>query len=155
VIGSELLPRLEAWAQEELGAQQALRAALEKHERVLSRGRPDDVEASLVELDAADPRGAARRAELEQLLQELARRLGVAAATLTLGSVAARFGERGARLARLRTDLRRATEEVRERSRRMSLVARQQRALVVQVLEAVLGREGLDGTRGALVDSKA
>ncbi len=153
--GIELLPRFEAWAQEEIGAQQALRAALEAHARVLARGRPDEVEAGLAELDAADPRGGERRRELEKLLCDFARRAGVAAETLTLGSVAQRCGERGARLARLRTELRDVATIVRDRTRTMTLVARQQRALVVQVLEAVLGRDALEGNRGAVVDGKA
>jgi len=155
VSGVELLPRFEAWAQEEIGAQQALRTALEGHSRVLARGRPEEVEASLVELDAADPRGSERRVELEKLLCDFARRTGVAAETLTLGSVAQRFGERGARLARLRAELRDLATIVRDRTRTMTLVARQQRALVVQVLEAVLGRDALEGNRGAVVDGKA
>ena len=153
--GVELLPRFEAWAQEEIGAQQALGAALEGHARVLARGRPQEVEASLAELDAADPRGSERRAELDRLLGEFARRAGVAVETLTLGSVAERFGQRGARLTRLRAELRDITTVVRDRSRTMTLVARQQRALVVQVLEAVLGREALEGNRGAVVDGRA
>lgn len=153
--GVELLPRFEAWAQEEIGAQQALCAALEGHARVLGRGRPEEVEASLVQLDAADPRGGERRAEFEKLLCEFARRSAVAVETLTLGSVAERFGDRGARLARLRTELRDVATVVRDRTRTMTLVARQQRALVVQVLEAVLGRDALEGNRGAVVDGKA
>ncbi|MEZ5977547.1 MAG: hypothetical protein R3F34_04945 [Planctomycetota bacterium] len=152
---ARLLPRLEAWAQEELGAQQALLRALEAHERSLGRGTPEEIETTVRAIGEVDPRGSARRGELDAILRELAAAWKLASGTLTLGSVAERFEERGARLARLRTELRRAVVEVRERSRRVALVSRQQCAIVSKVLETVLGKDGLEGIRGAVVDSRA
>lgn len=149
-----LLSRLEAWAQEELGVQQRLAVALTEHERVLGSGSPDEIEASIAALDASDPRGSARRRELDTVLRSLARVWGLAGSTLTLGSVAERFGPQGDRLTRIRTNLRDACREVQERSRRITLVAKHQRDIVHLALESVVGREGFDGTRGSLVDSR-
>ncbi|QDU86550.1 hypothetical protein Pla163_37010 [Planctomycetes bacterium Pla163] len=149
-----LLPRLEAWAQEELGVQQRLEAALIAHEQQLGSGSPEDVEASLRGLQGLDARGAARRRELDRTLRELAAAWGLAAGTLTLGSVAERFGPDGEGLGRLRVQLRAACEAVQARSRRVALVARQQREIVRLALDTVLGPQGLDGERGVLVDSR-
>lgn len=149
-----LLPRLEAWAQEEIGVQQRLETALIAHEKQLGAGSPEEVESSLRGLQALDGRGAARRRELDRTLRELAAAWGLATGTLTLGSVAERFGKDGERLGRLRVQLRKACESVQARSRRIALIARQQREIVRLALDTVLGPEGLDGERGVLVDSR-
>lgn len=149
-----LLPRLEAWAQEELGVQQRLAEALAVHERELGCGDADAIAASLAAIDAVDNRGAARRRELDTVLRELAGAWGLATGTLTLGSVAERFGPDGQRLARLRATLRETCRDVQDRSRRVALIAKQQREVVRLALESVVGREGFDGQRGSLVDSR-
>jgi len=149
-----LLPRLESWAQEELGVQQRLAEALAVHERELGSGDADAIAASLTAIDAVDARGAARRRELDTVLRELAEAWGLATGVLTLGSVAERFGQDGARLARLRTTLRETCTDVQQRSRRVALIARQQREVVRLALETVVGREGFEGQRGSMVDSR-
>lgn len=148
--------RLEAWAQEELGAQRRLAALLEEQERALSSHRPaqlDDVTVRLVrELDGRDAREARRRA----LFQAVADLENAPRAEVTLGSIVERLGTRGRTLGRLRDELRRTVSETETRGRRLAAMARAHRQVMNDILLTALGCEDAEAAErgGSLVNAE-
>jgi len=151
------LRKAESWAQEEQGAQLRLLAALREHETTLSGNDPLEIERTLglVRDAIADENlRANRRAEW---LGGLGEAWGVEPLTLTLRSVVERAGADGALLERLRAELEDVTRQVVEGARRVSLIARQQRAVVGEILSCFTGVDPTDegDMRGALVHLEA
>jgi len=151
------IARLEAYLQRETGVQRRLAGVLEATEqavRVNDRARLDELNAELQRELAGD---LSRERERRILIHDAARALGAAPELSTVSSLAERAGEDGARLERLRGDLRGAVRSVRERSRKLVAVARVQQEVVHDLLKLVLGEDLEDGVarRGALVDAEA
>jgi hypothetical protein len=150
--------RLNAWLQEEIGAQRRLDALLAEEERAI---RAVDTPAILAagervqaELRASAPRERRRQA----LMADLGRAWGVDPRALTLASIAARLGA-GSReadlLLRQRADLRAVAAEVARRGRRIASLARYHAGLFGELLNTLLGVEGRDTAGdGVLVDAK-
>lgn len=151
------LRQAEAWAQEELGAQLRLLEALRAHSDSLAANDAAAIEQTLEDLRGAlcgESRRTARRAEW---LRALGAAWGVDPQTLTLRSVAERAGPDGQRLAKLRDDLERTATDVVAAARRIALLARQQRAVVTEILSVLTGVDLTQerDSRGSLVHVEA
>jgi hypothetical protein len=130
------------------------------------------LEAQAAALRAGDPpaldlRGREIEAEVEASLRRSQRRTAlvsllagvwhVDSRSLTLGSIVERSGRDGERLARLRTELRRATAATARALRRNARAARAHQRTWGEVLEGVLGvvAAGDAQSGGRLVDTEA
>jgi hypothetical protein len=152
-----LLRQLEAYIQEEIGAQQRLLALLGSQERALVAGVPAEIAAATQKLERelhALPQRARRRSEL---LDALAKTWNVAPRALTLASVIERVGDDGDRLRRQRSELRNCAGQVARATRRNAFNARAQERVNGEMLQAVLaaGSNAPLATSGALVDAEA
>ncbi|QDU70079.1 hypothetical protein [Engelhardtia mirabilis] len=151
------LRKAESWAQEEQGAQLRLLEALREHEASLSGGDPGEIERTLGLIRDAISGENQRARRRREWLGGLGSAWGVEPLTLTLRSVVERAGEAGGLLSRQRTDLEATTRLVVETARRVSLIARQQRAVVGEILTMFTGVDPTVGgdSRGALVHLEA
>ena len=159
--------QLTAWVRCELEEQAAILAALEEQERCVSGGSPAEVEEASAEVARAIEAEAERRSRLTRILSRLADELGLPASVLTLGSVTERLGggptAQGVRdpladqLWRLRDELRVAVERVAAQARRVAAVITMQRAVVHDVLTALLSDENGNPVQseGTLIDARA
>jgi hypothetical protein len=151
------LRQLEAYVQEEIGAQGRLLAALEAQDAALRSHEPERIAHATGALDAELEAQGNRAHKRRQLLESLASIWGVAASSLTLTSIAERAGDDGERLARQRHELERVTRRVQRLARRNTTIARFHQRLTADVLQALLvqdeGVQVSDG--GALVDAEA
>ena len=149
------LRRAEAWAQNELGAQQRLARAMQAHERALGGGAPEEIAETLAALEAELATEPARLRQRRAWTDALARRFGIEPSRLTLGGVVARVGPEGERLARLRGDLERAARETAAAGRRIAMIARAQRSVLGELLRTLTGAdpESPDRASGTLVDA--
>ncbi|MEO0651332.1 MAG: hypothetical protein AAFZ65_11715 [Planctomycetota bacterium] len=149
------LRRAEAWAQNELGAQLRLAEAMRTHEQALGQGDPDEIAASLEQLERELATEKSRLRERRAWTQALAQRFGIDPAGVTLGGVVARAGEQGERLSRLRVDLERAARETAAAGRRIAMIARHQRAVLGEILRTLTGAdpESPERASGTLVDA--
>lgn len=149
--------QLESWAREELAAQKALAAELERQERAVAGNDTPGLLRSTEEVQRLIQRGAGRDRRRRQLTNELARAFGVAAQTLTLGSIAERAEALGASaqgLRAVRSELREETSRVLRLGRRISAVARRHRGFLDEVLRILAPRE--NGTdQPVLLDARA
>ena len=153
-----LVNQLEAYAQEELDLQTRTLALLGEQERALFQGdlqaMRDNVERVDVQLASA-PARAGRRGDL---LRRLGLEFGVAADTLTLGSICTRLGRDGERLSRIAAELREAAGGVAQKTRRLAALARMHARLNDEILGTVLADRGADaadmGRVGALLDAE-
>ena len=152
-----LLRQLEAYVQEEIGAQGRVLAALDRQGEALRSHEPVRILESTRALDLEIEAQARRSGRRAALIEGLATAWGVAPSSLTLGSIVQRIGDEGARLTRQRDELRRATGEVAKQSRRNGMVARFQHKIASDVLQAVLVPEGQGSLDegGTLVDAEA
>lgn len=151
------LRQLEAYVQEELGAQGRLIALLEDQERALLSHERTSIEAVSEALHAQFPASAARSRRREELVGLLAQSWGVAANTLTLSSIVTRAGADGERLARQRAELERATRRAQKLARRTAAAARLHSRLSNEIVRACLGVGSEAGAQaaGAMVNAEA
>lgn len=154
------LRQLEACVQEELGAQGRALAGLEVQAAALRAGDPARIAASTreveLELGSARVRGQRR----EHAVRALGGIWSVDPGLLTLASIAERAAEQGARLGRLRSDLRRAAAAVARQVRRNALLARLHQRAWSEVLDGALAAAAGSSARsdesgGRLVDAQA
>lgn len=148
---------LEAYVQEEIGAQRRLFALLEEQGRAARERETGElvrVSAALAEELAGGDERARRRVAL---VRELARELGAPPRASSLRSLAERLGPDGRRLARLCDELEPLAREVRRRGRLLVALLGRQRAVLREVLEAVVGcADGGGGERrGLLLNAEA
>jgi len=152
-----LLRQLEAYVQEEIGAQGRIHTLLEAQSAALSSGVPARISESTRALDAETESAQRRGARRATLIAGLAQAWGLAASSLTLSSIVARTADEGERLARQRLELERAVLRVRKLTRRNNTIARFHQRLSADLLQAVLAPENdarvTDG--GTLVDAEA
>ncbi len=133
------LRQLEAYLQEELGAQGRLIRLLEDQERaLLSHSRPA-IESASHALQAQFSASATRSRRREEIIAQLAQTWGVAPQTLTLASISERAGDEGLRLARQRSDLQRATRTAQRLAQRTAAAARLHSRISSDVVRACLG----------------
>ena len=151
-----LLRQLESYVQEEIGAQGRLLASLEAQDRALRAHDAARIAEATRALDGEIEASSKRAQRRQELVSSLAKLWSVAPSSLTLGSIAERVGDEGARLGRQRNELQSASAQVAKLGRRNGLVARFHQRLTAEVLQAVLVQA--DGAPlhegGALVDAE-
>ena len=144
----------EAWLQEELGAQRALLAALERLDAAARSGSSAELERGGRELEAALGTAGARDARRTALLSRLGKELGLAPGDVALSRVSARLAEARLethRLDALRAELRETLAAVLRAGRRLAAVARVHRGLLEDVLGLFSERSPASG---GLVDAR-
>jgi hypothetical protein len=151
------LRQLEAYVQEELGAQGRLTGLLETQERALLSHERDALTSASEALQAEIAGSAARARRRDELVGQLARAWGVDASALTLASIARRSGVDGERLTRQRAELQRASQRVQKLARRANSAARLHSRLSGDIVRACLaaGGEADVDAGGALVNAEA
>lgn len=152
-----LLGHLEAWVQEETGAQLRLLDLLERQEKAVSSKRSADMREAARKIEAELETRGARDRRRRDIFNAFARAWDVSANALTVGSIAERLGEHSERLVRMRTELASLTEEVRRMGRRATVLVRQNQSVLQEVIEFLVDQDGKDGADmgGRLVDAKA
>ena len=151
-----LLRHLEAYVQEEIGAQARTLALIEAQEQAVRSADHQAVAKSTRALEG-ELKSAAERARRRGLLIEGFGRLwGVDAGALTLASLIERVGPDADRLQRQRAELRELSGQVARRARRIGLAARAHQRLAREIIEGVLAAQGADVEGGGtLVDAEA
>lgn len=145
----------EAWLQEELGAQRALLAALERVEQAARGGARAKLEHSGQELERLLAPAGMREARRAQLLEKLALALGVPARELTLTKLAARLAEAGLetqRLEGLRNELREAVTAVLRAGRRLAAMAQYHRGVLEELCQLLTSESS--GGENHLIDAR-
>jgi hypothetical protein len=157
MIDASRLAQLEAWVQEETGAQRRLARLLEAEERALVSGTPGELDEALQSLESEMRQAGPRAARRTELLRLAARDLGVAPAALTIRSAAGRLGERGERLARLRAELAEAARGASRAARKVGVLARWQQAANHKMLGEIgaLVSDGRGAAAGVMLDAEA
>ena len=153
---SGLMRRLEAYVQEEIGAQRRLLEILETQEHSIRSGDSAALAEQGREIER-ELRTRAERARRRSALLELFGRLwDVAPGTLTLSSICERAGDEAGLLLRQKDDLRNVVAAVTRSSRRLSSAARLHRRLIAEVIETVLAGEdeACVAAGGTLVDAE-
>ncbi len=151
-----IVRRLEAWVQEEIGAKRRLIELLEVQEAAMSDSDAETLVSATRSVSEAIQGEPTRAHTRHELLSALAREWGTSERALTLGGIGLRMGASGQRIARLRGELTQACEQALARGRRIALVAQAQRAVLNEMLNAIVGskHEEQEG-RGALLDAQA
>lgn len=152
-----LLGRLEAWVQEEAGAQMRLLELLRRQRAALCASRRDGVEKAALAVEATMAERDARDRRRDDLIGAFARHFDVDPAALTVGSIAERLGDNGVRLAQMRAQLRTKTIEVQREGRIVAVLVRQNRALLREVIECVVGtaEAGVSDDGARILDARA
>lgn len=148
--------QLEAWVQEEIGAQARFAAALEELERAVRAGAAAPLAKAGSTLEAELAGAPGREARRRALLARLAAALGLAPAGLTLTRVAARLEAEQVdvtRLAALRSELRATVAGVARTTRRLAAVAQYHRGLFDELCQKLLDKGG-GSASGQLVDAR-
>lgn len=148
---------LEAWAREELAAQQRTLACLDRQIAALRANDHDGFEVALADLLEETEAAPARAARCHRLVDGFAQALGVPSAHLTLGSLIERLGENAGDLAELREELRSGAARVTMANRKVRRMTSALRDLNRDLLAAVLGpsRERALREEGVLLDAEA
>jgi hypothetical protein len=147
----------EAWLQEELGAQHALAAVLERIERAARAGSSADLARSAQELEALLGGAPGRDARRRVIGMRAASELGLAAEVPTLAALATRLAAAGvdvARLDALRAELRAAVAAGLRASRRLAALAQYHRGVLEELCQLLLADAPVQGG-GHLVDASA
>lgn len=152
-----LLRQLEAYVQEELGAQGRLIGLLEAQERALLSHEHAQLEAAGTALQAEFLGAASRAKRRDELVGQLAKAWEVAASALSLSSIVRRFGADGERLRRQRLELERAVKRAQKLARRTAAAARMHSRLSNEIVRACLSAsDGSDlHAGGSLVNAEA
>ena len=151
-----LIPRLEAWVQEELGAQRKLLANLKLQEKAIEITELEDLDRFIQEGRNLRATSGPRDRRRHMLLKDFERVWSVSAKALTLGSIAARLGSNGRRLNILRKDLKTTLKEIGSVARRVRTFARYHQGVIHEVVEDVLETNGdIVKQGGTLVNTEA
>jgi hypothetical protein len=134
-----LIPRLEAWVQEELGAQRKLLENLRQQEAALKVLDHDSLDARIAEGRNLRLSAGARERRCHMLLKDYERVWGISAKALTLGSIATRVGSSGRRLTLLRKELKETLLEISRVAQRVRTFARFHQGVIHEVVEEVFG----------------
>jgi hypothetical protein len=143
---------LEALIGDEIAGKSRLEQELERQEKALVSGRPDDIDAAThaVEIELAREFDRARRREA--IFARLASSWNVSAGALTLASIAERLGAGGEKLDAMRGELRASIARVLRRNRRVARLVHVQRGIVNDTVTALLGVGASDREPGALFE---
>ncbi len=137
----QLLRQLEAYIQEEIGAQSRMLGSLEDQALALKINAPERMLAATQALESEIAATQSRSRRRNELLAGLAQSWEVAPEALTLSSVVRRAGEEGTRLARQRGELERLAQRTSTLARRNGTAARFHERLTQDVVRALLALE--------------
>ena len=153
---SGLMRRLEAYVQEEIGAQRRLLEILEAQEHSIRSGDAAAIAQRGRKIEQVLSTRAERARQRNALMELFGRLWDVAPSTLTLSSICERMGEESALLLRQKEDLRNVVAAVTRSSRRLASAARLYRRLIAEVIETVLAGEdeACVSAGGTLVDAE-
>lgn len=152
-----LLGHLEAWVQDETGAQFRMRDLLARQEKALKGHDADEMRAAVdameVELTSRD----ARERRRGEIFGAFARAWEISVGALTLRSIGERLGDHAQRLWRMRSDLESIAKDVQTRASRVAVLVRVNRSVINDVLEGLVGCQtgSSDDFRGRLLDAEA
>ena len=153
-----LAQRLQAWLQEELGAEQRLRGLLQAEERAIRAADAAALAEAARRVEEEVRGGSARERRRAELVRAFGRALDVDPRTLSVTSIALRLGEGtpdAQGILRLRAELRSAAAEVARLGRRIASLARYHEGLYVELMGTLLGTEpGRTIEGGALIDAR-
>ena len=154
---STLLRHLEAYVQEEIGAQGRTLALLDAQQEAVSSSDPAAIARSTSAIEGELRVVAARARRRDELLKGFARLWQIDVRSLTFASLIERAGPQAERLRRQRHDLRTAAGRVARRARVVGSAARVHQRLTADIIETVLSDEASDtvGSGGVLVDAEA
>jgi len=152
-----LMNHLESCMRDHVGAQNRMIVLLEEQERCVLNERPEAVELATKALGAELSTVPERTERRDKILARFALAWGVAAGSLTLSSVAERFGEGADRLRELRDELREATALCMRLNRRVSALVRLHRRVMLDVIDSLLADEENSPMRetGTLLNAEA
>ncbi len=146
----------EAWLQEELGAQRAVLAVLERLDGAARAGSSAAVESGAQELAGLLALGGAREARRRALLGRLGGELQLPARDVNLTKLSARLAAAGIetqRITALRAELREVVARALKAGRRLAAVAKYHRGLLEELCQVFLA-EAPAGERN-LIDARA
>jgi hypothetical protein len=154
---STLLRHLEAYVQEEIGAQGRTLALLEAQQAAVATSEPESVAKATQAIEDELRTVAARARRRDELLRGFARFWNIDPQSLTFASLIERAGPEGERLRRQRRDLRTTAGRVARRARVVGTAARAHQRLTAEIIETVLADDERQaaGTGGVLVDAEA
>lgn len=136
-----LMNHLEACMRDHVEAQNRMIALLQEQERSVLEERPPGVELATQALTAELRTVPERTQRRDKILARFALAWGVANGSLTLSSVADRYGEGSQRLRELRDELREATAQCMRLNRRVSSLVRLHRRVMLDVIDSLLADE--------------
>lgn len=145
-----------ALVSEDITAHERLYVTLDEQEHAVAAHDADTVDATTQRVGELLEASAQRAAKRTRLLQGFAEHFSVAGGAVTLGSIAARLGDDGQRLAELRLELRDLVERVQQKNRRVSALISMHRHVTNEILETVLADETGNPVheRGVLLDAE-
>jgi len=143
-----LVPRTEAWVQEELGAQRRLLENLRLQQAALEGSDLASLDEAVRAGRDLTRRSTERDRRRKMLLKDFQRLWGVSAQSMTLGSICARLGGSGRRLKRMRDELRDVLRDIARTSQRVRTLARYHQGVIHEVVETVVEQEGGSMERG-------
>ena len=155
-----LLIQLQAWTQEEIGAQGRLIGLLADQEKAVREGRTDGVRCSGEKLEEELVQSGPRDKRRRDLMKGFAKVFGVPAATLTLTSIMERAEEVNEDLAclrALREQLRDRVAVVVRATRRIASLARYHQGVLADLMRILTSPHQEAGALGdgVLVDAEA
>lgn len=148
-----LLRHLEAYVQEEIGAQGRTAALLDAQRSAVRTADPAAIAESTRAVETELGTSARRARRRDELLKGFARLWSVDPGSLTLASVIERAGPAADRLQRQRLELRKATSEVSRRARLVGTAAREHQRLTADIIRTVLAGVDTDAEGGGSQDS--
>jgi hypothetical protein len=143
-----LLPRTEAWVQEELAAQRRVLANLRLQQAALEVSDLPALDRAVAEARELQKLTRERDRRRKMLLKDFQRLWGVSAKSMTLGSICARLGGSGRRLKKLRDELNDVVRDVARTGQRVRTFARYHQGVIREVVETVVKNEGGSVERG-------
>ena len=153
---TSLTIHVEAWLQEELGAQRSILVVLSRIEAAARAGSSGELASSGHELESLLAQVGTRDGRRAALLAKLAAALGLAPQGVTLSRLFTRLSEarvETARLESMRSELRAVVRSVVEAGRRMAALAQYHRGLLEELCQLL--RAGSPSHEGHLVDARA
>ncbi|MDZ4772653.1 MAG: flagellar export chaperone FlgN [Planctomycetota bacterium] len=154
MIAQKFINALEAWLVDEVAGKERLVVGLERQENALVNGTAEEIGAATRAIEAEISQELDRSRRREVIFARLGAHWNVAPVALTLGSIAERAGQSGARIEELRDRLRLLVAESLRRNRRVARLVHVHQSVVQETLTALVGSQGAMTETGALFDAR-
>ena len=154
MIAQKFVNALEVWLVEEVAGKERLVRELERQETALVSGTAEEITSATQAIENEITGEIDRSRRREVIFARLGVHWNIAPSALTLGSIAERAGQSGARIEELRDRLRLLGSEALRRNRRVARLVHVHQSIVQETLTALVGsRDSLEET-GALFDAR-